>query len=47
MVMNDNFCFPKVGRGITKWGAIEKGKIFNFDYFTHFEGTNNIFVDFI
>ena len=42
VVKNDIFCFPKVGRGINKWGAIEKSQNVNFDYFTHFEGTNNI-----
>ena len=26
-VMSDNFCYLKVGRAITKWGAIEKSSI--------------------
>ena len=29
--MSDNFCYRKVGRAITKWGAIEK--IGNKNYF--------------
>ena len=26
-IKSDNFCYRKVGRGITKWGAIEKSPI--------------------
>ena len=27
-IKSDNFCYCKVGRAITKWGAIEKSPIF-------------------
>ena len=26
-IKSDNFCYRKVGRAITKWGAIEKSPI--------------------
>ena len=51
---SDNFRYPKVGRAITKWGAIEKYPILLSQYWKnnrvpniilHFGGTNNIFVD--
>ena len=56
-IKRDNFCYRKVGRAITKWGAIEKTPILlsqywkncNFERVTkiisHFDGSNNIFVD--
>ena len=27
VIKSDNFCYRKVGRAITKWGAIEKSPI--------------------
>ena len=46
MIKSDSFCY-RFGRGITKWGAIEKfpilkGKIF---FLSYFDGSNNIFAD--
>ena len=45
--MIDNFCYRKVGREITKLGAIMK--IEHFDrvqkFFLHIGGTNNNFAD--
>ena len=51
----DNFCYCKVGRVITKWGAIEKSPIAileKFPFFegykkniSHFDGSNTIFSD--
>ena len=52
-----NFCYRKVGRVITKWGAIEKSPILLSQYWkqyyfkrvtkiiSHFDGSNNIFAD--
>ena len=54
-VKSDNFCYRKVGRAITKWGATEKSLILLSQYWknyyfdmvpkviSHFGGTNNIF----
>ena len=40
-IKSDNFCYRKVGRAITKWGAIEKSPML----LLLFDGSNNIFVD--
>ena len=32
-VKSDNFCYRKVGRAITKWGAIEKSLILLSQYY--------------
>ena len=56
-IKSDNFCYRKVGRAITKWGAIEKSPILLSQYWksyhfwrvtkiiSHFDGSNNIFAD--
>jgi hypothetical protein len=56
-IKSDNFCYRKVGRAITKWGAIEKSPILLSQYWkiyhflrvtkiiSHFDDSNNIFVD--
>ena len=56
-IKSDNFCYRKVGRAITKWGAIQKspillsqyGKNYHFRRVTkiilHFDGSNNISAD--
>ena len=56
-IKSDNFCYRKVGRAITKWGAIKKSPILLSQYWkiydflrvakiiSHFDGSNNIFVD--
>ena len=31
-IKSDNFCYRKVGRAITKWGAIEKSPIMKFSF---------------
>ena len=43
----DNFCYCKVGRAITKWGAIEKSYHFETvpKIISHLDGSNNIFAD--
>ena len=45
-IKSDNFCYRKVRRAITKWGAKEKlsflkGK----KIISHFDGSNNIFAE--
>ena len=49
-IKSDNFCYCKVGRAITQWGAIEKSPIllsqkstFNMapKFNSYFDGTNN------
>ena len=56
-IKSDNFCYHKVGRAITIWGAIEEGPILLSQYWknyhfqrvtkiiSHFESSNNIFAD--
>ena len=54
-IKSDNFCYRKVGRAITKWGAIGKSPILlsqywkNYHFITvtkkKFDGSNNIFAD--
>ena len=55
-IKSDNFCYHKVGRAITKWGAIEKTQLLRqqylkFEWFdrtiiiSYFDGSNNIFAD--
>ena len=56
-IKSDNFCYSKVGKAITKWGAVEKSLILlsqhwkncHFEKVTkissHFDGSNNIFAD--
>ena len=51
-IKSDNFFYRKVGRTITKWGVIEKSPILEklpflklTKFMSHFDGSNNIFVD--
>ena len=56
-IKSDNFCYRKVGRAITKWGAKEKSPILPRNIgiinilkgypkiISHFNGSNNIFAD--
>ena len=56
-IKSDNFCYRKIGRAITKRGAIEKSPLFLSQYWkkyhflmvakiiSHFDGSNNIFAD--
>ena len=55
-IKSDNFWYHKVGREITKWGAIEKSPILLSQYWknewlngniiiSYFGGSNNIFAD--
>ena len=56
-VKSDKFCYRKVGRAITKWGAVEKSTILLSKYWknyqflrvtkiiSHSDGSNNIFAD--
>ena len=41
-IKSDNICYRKVERAITKWGAMEKRVT---KIISHFDGSNNIFVD--
>ena len=36
-IKSDNFCYRKVGRAITKWGAIEKSLILLSQYWIYEE----------
>ena len=44
-IKSENFCYRKVERAITKWGAIEKSPILLSQYLkiTIFNGTKNYF----
>ena len=44
VIKSDNFCYRKVGRAITKWGAIEKSPILLSQYWKnyHFQRVTNI-----
>ena len=44
-IKSDNFCYRKVGRAITKWGAIEKSSILLSQYWkiTIFKGLQKLF----
>ena len=45
-IKSDNFCYRKVERAITKWGAIEKSAFLRVtQIISHFDGSNNIFDD--
>ena len=44
-IKSDNFCYRKNGRAITKWGAIEKSNKRVTKIISHYDGSNNIFVD--
>ena len=56
-IKSDNFCYRKVGRAITKWGAIEKSPISLSQYWksyhfervkkniSHFDDSNYFFAD--
>ena len=57
-IKSDNFCYHKVGRAITKWGAKEKSPILLSQYWkngwldvtiviSYFGGSNNIFADYM
>ena len=52
-IKTDNFCYRKVGKANTKWGAIEKSPILRYQLqilkgnkiISYFDGSNNSFAD--